>query len=157
MIIVCARRVKPKIDISDNVDPPGKIINGCGTGIDEMSFVKILEFLKSLSLWEKVVAGLIVVIIVGVFTFSRKKIIHWWYKRKIYEWLKANTTDQAWKQFKSTQEISKATGINENVVRSICTKHKNIYAHKKNDEWSIFRRDAKSIYEERGILTLGSD
>ena len=108
-----------------------------------------------MSLWEKVVAGIIVVIIVGAFTFGRKKIINWCNKRKIYHFLIANTADKAMKQFKSTEEITKATGIDENVIRSVCKKHKKIYAHKRSkDKWSIFGSEEKSIYDDRGLLTL---
>lgn len=120
-----------------------------------MSLEKILEFFKSLPLWEKVAAGIIVVIIVGAFTFGRKKIINWYDKRKIYNWLKANTADKAMKQFKSTEEIAKATGIDEEQVRRVCKKHTKIYVHnRKKDQWSIFGSEEKSVYDERGILTL---
>ena len=123
--------------------------------ITEMSLGKIWEFFMSFSLWEKVAAGIIVVIIVGAFTFGRKKIINCCDKRKIYNWLKANTADKAMKQFKSTEEIAKATGIDENQVRNVCKKNKKIYAHnRKKDQWSIFGSEEKSVYDERGILYL---
>jgi len=99
-----------------------------------MSLDKIREFFMSLSLWEKVAAGIIVIIIVGAFAFGRKKIINCCDKRRIYNWLKANTADKATKQFKSTEEIAKATGIDENQVRSVCKKHKQIYAHNRKKD-----------------------
>jgi len=119
-----------------------------------MSLEKICAFIISLSLWEKVAAGIIVVRIVGAFTFGRKKIINWHNKRKIYNWLKANTSDKAMKQFKTTEEIAKETSIDENQVRIACKKHKKIYAHKNKEQWSIFGSEEKSVYEERGILSL---
>jgi hypothetical protein len=122
--------------------------------ITEMCLEKICVFI-SLSLWEKVAAGIIVAIVIGAFTFGRKKIINWYNSRKIYNWLKANTSDEATKQFKSTEEITKETNIDENQVRSVCKKHKKIYAHnRKKEEWSIFGSEEKSIYEERRILKL---
>jgi hypothetical protein len=120
-----------------------------------MPLKKIGVFFVSLSLWEKVVAGIIVVIIVGVFAFGKKTIINCYNKRKIYKWLKANTSDKATNQFKSTEEIAKETSINENLVRSVCKQHKKIYAHnRKKEQWSLFGSEEKSVYEERGIRTL---
>ena len=120
-----------------------------------MFLKKISVFFISLSLWEKVAAGIIVVIIVGAFTFGRKKIINWYNSHRIYNWLKANTSDKTTKQFKSTEEIAKETNIDENQVRSVCKQHKKIYAHsRKKDQWSLFGSEEKSIYEERGILEL---
>ena len=69
-----------------------------------MSLEKILEFLKASTLWEKVFAGVVVVIIGSIVAFGWKKIINWGYKRKIYNWLKANTADKAEKQFKTTEK-----------------------------------------------------
>ena len=119
-----------------------------------MSLEKIWKFFISLSLWEKVASGIILAIIFGVFTLGRKKIINWHDKHKIFNWLKANTADKATKQFKSTEEIAKATGIDENRIRNVCKKHKNFYAHsRKKDQWSIFGSEEKSVYEERVIRT----
>jgi hypothetical protein len=130
-----------------------KIISAGWMEITEMSLEKILEFLKASTLWEKVVAGVAVVIIGGIVAPGWKKIINWWYKRKIYNWLKANTADEAEKQFKTTEEITKATGIDENQVRCVCKKHKKIYAHnRKQDTWSIFGSEEKSIYEKRLLI-----
>jgi hypothetical protein len=120
-----------------------------------MHLVEILKFFKSLSLWEKVVAGVTVILIVGTFRFSRRKILGLFEKHKIFNWLKKNTTNKAGKQFKSTKEIVKATGIVENQVRKVCTEQKKIFPHKrKKDQWSIFGNEEKSVYEERGIRYL---
>jgi hypothetical protein len=75
--------------------------------------------------------------------------------RKIYLWLRDNTEDKAGEQFKSTTEISKALDIDEDQVRKICSRHKKIFEHSsQKDLWSIYGSEPRSVYEERGIISV---
>ena len=76
-------------------------------------------------------------------------------RRTLFLWLKDNTKDKAGEQFKSTTEISKRLNIDEDQVRKTCSRHKKIFEHAHNkDLWSIYGSEPKSVYEERGVLTI---
>jgi hypothetical protein len=94
-------------------------------------------------------------LILALLYYIGRKIYNCINRRKVFLWLKDNTKDKAGLQFKSTTDISKALQIDEEHVRKICARHKKIFEHARNkDLWSIYGSEPKSVYEERGLLTI---
>jgi hypothetical protein len=105
------------------------------------------------------IIGICASIIAGLITsfliYTVKKYLCYKKSNKIYSWICSNTHDKAGEQFKSTTEISEALQIDENQVRIICKNHKKIFEHaRKKDLWGIYGSEPRSIYEERGVITI---
>lgn len=64
--------------------------------------------------------------------------------KKIYEWLKANTSKTTGERFRSTRAIASWNNFTEDRVRYICSLHKKIYLStgEKQDMWGIHQRDS---------------
>ena len=76
-------------------------------------------------------------------------------EKRIYSWLKKNTQNKAGEQFKTTNEISQALGIGEDIIRKACTSSRKINQRfDKKDSWGIFGKMATSIYEDRGLIEI---
>ena len=101
------------------------------------------------------IVGICTSLIATLIWFSLKRYCLFKKSKKVISWLKDNTEDKAGKQFKSTTEISTALHIDEEQVRKICSRHKKIFKHaRKEDLWSIHGSEPKSVYDERGVLTI---
>jgi len=77
-------------------------------------------------------------------------------KRSVYRWLKANTSNEAGHQYRSTRAIASWTNLTEDRVRFICSVHPKIYLSTgpKEDLWSLHERGDRSVYEDRGLLEV---
>lgn len=75
---------------------------------------------------------------------------------RIYKWLKENTTDKPGEQFRSTRTIASWNNLTEDRVRYICSIDKRIFLSTgdKENMWGIYERVPRSVYENRGLLTL---
>jgi hypothetical protein len=76
--------------------------------------------------------------------------------KRVYNWLKKNTSNNAGERLRSTRAIASWNNLTEDRVRYVCSIHDNIFLStgKKEDMWSIYDREEKSVYEERGIRTI---
>ncbi|MCB0430846.1 MAG: hypothetical protein H6585_12035 [Flavobacteriales bacterium] len=92
----------------------------------------------------------------GLTKWTRDKLIEWSDKRRIYEWLKKNSSDKAGHKFRSTRAISSGCNLTQDRVRYICSIHKKIYLSTgiNEDLWSVIDGDEKSVYDDRGVLEL---
>ena len=77
-------------------------------------------------------------------------------KRRIYNWLKENTSNDNGNEYRSTRAIASWNNLTEDRVRYICSIHKKIYLSTgpKEDLWSLYERGDRSVYERRGIHTV---
>ena len=85
-----------------------------------------------------------------------KTILDYRESKRIYNWLKGNTSNKAGEQFRSTRAISSWNNLTEDRVRYLCSVHKKIFLSTsgKEDMWGIYSREPKSVYEERGIISV---
>lgn len=82
------------------------------------------------------IAALTVSAIVGV----RIWVLLWLDKRRVYQWMRERTRDEAGKRFRSTRAIASWNNLTEDRVRYICSIHPKIYLStgRKEDLWSIY-------------------
>ena len=84
--------------------------------------------------------------IAGITVYSvqylHNKVVDLIESKRIYKWLKKNTSDERGKQFRSTRAIASWNNVTEDRTRYLCSKHKDIYLStgKEEDRWSIYSR-----------------
>ena len=98
----------------------------------------------------KVLIGIITAVLVGVF---------WWLisvlrlmidRKKVYEWLHANTRDEPYESHVSNETLAKGICISESRTRQACMSDPRIYYFQNQLEcWSIWRKEPQSIYEKK--------
>lgn len=98
------------------------------------------------------VGGAIAGITVWLVQFIQEKTIEWVQKRRVYQWLKKNTTKDG-DLFRSTRAIASWNNLTEDRVRYICSIDERIFLSTgdKEDMWSLYGREARSVYEKHGI------
>lgn len=83
------------------------------------------------------------------------KFWEWRNKKSVYNYLKENTENNATNKFKKTVEIANHVNLPENEVEEICSVHSEIdQCQEEPGNWGIYGPEKKSVYEERGIITL---
>ena len=92
-----------------------------------------------------IIIGIIAPITVLIVKYIHKKLIEKRDKISIYEWLKANTSNERGKQFRSTKAIASFTNLTEDRVRYICSIHDKIFLStgQNEDMWSIYERTVR--------------
>lgn len=78
----------------------------------------------------------------------------WWHRKRVYEWMRLNTSDEdGKKKYRSTRAIASWNNLTEDRTRYVCSVDKRIYLStgEKEDMWSIHDRGDRSVYEKRGI------
>lgn len=77
-------------------------------------------------------------------------------KRRVYKWLKANTSEKDGEQYRSTRAIANWNNLTEDRTRYICSIHKRIYLSTgdKADMWSLYEHGDRSVYEKRGLVSM---
>jgi len=108
---------------------------------------------------EEILTGIAIAVSVAVILWLghciRGRITRKRKEKKIYSWLKENSENKAGEQFKTTNEISQALGIDGDQIRKVCTVSKRIFQRSgKEDLWGIYSDKATSIYEERGPVVI---
>ena len=96
------------------------------------------------------VAGLTVWLV----QFAHEKVNELIESRRIYKWLKKNTTDVAGDQFRSCRVIASWNNLTQDRVRVICSSDKRIFLcinEQEDNMWGIYGHERKSVYEERGM------
>lgn len=100
--------------------------------------------------------GSIAGITVYLIRFLHEKISDSCESKRIYKWLKENSSDKAGEQFRSTRTISSWTNLTENRVRYLCSHHEKIFLStgEKEDLWGLYDHTPRSVYEERGMISV---
>jgi len=94
--------------------------------------------------------GAIAGLTVWIVKYIQEKSVECIHKRRIYRWLKENTSKE--ETFRSTRAIASWNNLTEDRVRYICSIDKRILLSTgKEDMWSLYEREARSVYEKRGI------
>jgi len=102
------------------------------------------------------VGGAIAGLTVSFVLYGHGKVVEKIHKRRIYNWLKANTSDEDGKKFRSTRAIASWNNLTEDRVRYICSIHDRIFLStgQQEDMWSLYERGDRSVYEKRGITSV---
>jgi len=100
--------------------------------------------------------GSIAGLTVWIVKYAHTKSIEMLEKQRVYEWLKANTSNEPGEQFRSTRAIASWNNLTEDRVRYVCSIHNKIFLStgEKEDMWGIYERTPRSIYEKQGITTF---
>ncbi|WP_139332539.1 hypothetical protein [Aquipseudomonas alcaligenes] len=75
-------------------------------------------------------------------------IINYIESKRIYTWLKNNSSEKSGDIFRSTRAIASHCNLTEERVRVLCSSHKKIFLStgQKEDMWSIHSRKSKSTF-----------
>ncbi len=111
-------------------------------------------------IWDGIViggaGGAIAGLTVSLVHYLHRKTIEFIEKRRVYNWLKDNTSNEEGKRYRSTRAIASWNNLTEDRVRYICSIHEKIYLStgEREDLWSLYERGDRSIYEKRGVVSL---
>ena len=109
------------------------------------------------SIWDGVVIGGAGGAIAGVTVWLVQFLQTWWVKRRhkkrVYGWLRENTSDSDGDRFRSTRTLASWNDLTEDRIRHICSVHKKIYLStgEQEDMWSLYEHGDRSVYEHRGL------
>jgi hypothetical protein len=69
-------------------------------------------------------------------------------KARVYRWLRANTSEEDGKRYRSTRAIASWNNLTEDRVRYVCSLHDQIYLSTgpQEDLWSLYERGDRSVY-----------
>jgi len=96
----------------------------------------------------KIIAGVILSIVIGLFGWFKIKGFSIYDRHIIYKWLKSHTKDEPGESHVDTITIAKGSRLPENRVRSACMSCDTIYRYSNGKElWSIWRKQPQSCYE----------
>ena len=100
--------------------------------------------------------GAIAGVTVWIVQYLHGKTVGFIHGKRVYNWLKENTSNKAGERLRSTRAIASWNNLTEDRVRYVCSIHKKIFLStgEKEDMWSIYDRKEKSVYEERGVRSL---
>ncbi len=105
------------------------------------------------SIWDGIViggaGGAIAGLTISFVGYISRKVKEGNDKRRIYNWLKDNTSDNPGSQFRSTRTIASWNNLTEDRVRYICSIHNKIFLSTGETE------DMWSLYEKRSRATTG--
>ena len=108
-----------------------------------------------------VVDGVIVGAVGGTFAgvtvwlvqLAHTRVEEWMDKRRVYQWLLDNTSNEVGNEYRSTRAIASWNNLTEDRVRYICSIHERIYLSTgtETDMWSLYERGDRSVYEKQGL------
>ena len=77
-------------------------------------------------------------------------------RKRVYKWLKTNTTIEPGEQFRSSRAIASWNNLTQERVRHICSIDKRIFLStgEKEDMWGIYEHVPRSAYEKRGVIAF---
>src|SRR5438094_691437 len=78
-------------------------------------------------------------------------------RRTVYHWMHGNTRDEPGKSHVDTAAIAKGTRLSEPRVLDACMTESRIFRSTAAapTRWSVWRQEPQSVYEKRGVRTLG--
>jgi len=99
--------------------------------------------------------GAIAGITIWIVKLIEKKSVEEIHKQRVYHWLKDYTSEDG-EVFKSTRAIASWCNLTEDRVRYICSIDKRVFLSTREEEdmWSLYEREARSIYEKRGGIRV---
>jgi hypothetical protein len=104
--------------------------------------------LNMATIWDGIIiggaGGAIAGVTVALTKYIHTKTVEYIEKRRVHDWLVANTSDEIGNQYRSTRAIASWNNLTEDRARYICSIHKNIYLStgEKEDKWSLYGRGA---------------
>jgi hypothetical protein len=111
-------------------------------------------------IWDGIIiggaGGAIAGLTLSVVRYIHTNIAEYFHKRRVYNWLKENTSSEDGMKYRSTRTIASWNNLTEDRVRYICSIHKKIHLSTgpNEDIWSLYDRGDKSVYEKRGVTKL---
>lgn len=75
-------------------------------------------------------------------------------ERRIVRYLQANTEDRPGKQYLSIKSVAQGIGIDANKTTKAVDRSPIIFRRKKDENMIGLYEEERSVYEERGIITL---
>ena len=68
-------------------------------------------------------------------------------KARVYRWLRAKTSDEDGKRYRSTRAIASWNNLTEDRVRYVCSLHEQIYLSTgpKEDRWGLYEHGNRSV------------
>lgn len=103
---------------------------------------------------KKILIGAGVTVLSGLVLYLPRFFINYVEKKRVYDWLKSNTSSEVDSTFRSTRTISSHCNLTEDRVRAICSTHKKIHLStgQKEDMWSIYSRKEISFMTRRRLF-----
>jgi len=115
------------------------------------------------TIWDGIIIGGAGGAIAGITVYLVKYIHEKWTesrdKKTIYNWLKKTTSDKDDDPtFRSTKAIASWCNLTPERVKYICSIHEKIFLSTgdKDNLWSLYEREARSIYDERGVIDVSN-
>jgi len=104
-------------------------------------------------MWEKIfipVASSVILALILWFIGGGRA---WWDRRKVYQWLKANTNDKPGDTHVDTVTIVKGTCLPEDRTHKACMSCSKIYCYTSHNktQWSIWREEPQSIHTGKSV------
>lgn len=77
-------------------------------------------------------------------------------RRRVEQWMRANTVDEPGRSHVDTLTIAKGVALPEPRVLQACMTGRRIFRSTgQSGHWSVWREEPQSVYETRGVKTLG--
>ena len=111
-------------------------------------------------IWDGIViggaGGAIAGLTVSLVHYIHRKTVEFIEMRRVYNWLKNNTSNEDGKKYRSTRAIASWNNLTEDRARYICSIHEKIYLStgEREDLWSLYERGDRSVYEKRGVVSI---
>lgn len=121
----------------------------------------VIGWIEDHPLVTTVIGGIILAIILGFSRIlsgavARLRLIG--DRRKVRRWLTQNTKDEPGESHATVSRISEGVGLYEERVARACFASKHILRSERSpDNWSVWRKEPQSIYEKRGLISLGGE
>lgn len=116
--------------------------------------------METMTIWDGIVVGgaggAIAGLTVAIVKYLHIKRLDYLHKKRVYLWLKQDTTSKPGNSFRSTRTIASWNNMTEDRTRYVCSIHAQIFLStgEKEDMWSLYERNERSVYEHRGIRSV---
>jgi len=103
-----------------------------------------------------IIVAAITFLVTGVLVLSRKGIVLYYHKRKVYLWLQSNTQDKYGNRLQSSKAIASNVNLPLDRIEYVCSIHKKIHMHsdKQGLQWSIYIKYGEGEHDDPGVRFL---